>query len=133
MKVVCDTNVLVAGMVADGLCRDLVKRRLLRAELITSTALFDELARTLRRKLGTDPADVPFLKAYRERATLVRPKALPKPVCRDRDDGKVLAAAIAGQADVILTGDDDLLALREYEGIRILSPRQFVEMMDVGG
>ncbi len=131
MKVVCDTNVLVAGMVADGLCRDLVKRRLMRVALITSPALLEELARTLRRKFDTDPADVPLLKAYRERATLVRPKALP--VCRDRDDGKVLAAAIAGQADVILTGDADLLVLGEYRGIRILSPRQLVEMMDAGG
>jgi predicted nucleic acid-binding protein len=74
VKVVCDTNVLIAGMAADGLCRDLVKRGLLRAELITSPALLQELTRTLRRKFDTDPADVPFLKAYRERATLVRPK-----------------------------------------------------------
>jgi len=133
VKVVCDTNVLVAGMVADGLCRDLVKRRLLRAELITSPALLQELARTLRRKFDTDPTDVPWLKAYRERATLVRPKALPGPVCRDRDDDNVLATAVAGQADIILTGDDDLLVLGEYNGIRILSPRQFVELMDRSG
>jgi uncharacterized protein len=133
VKVVCDTNVLIAGMVADGLCRDLVKRRLARVELITSRALLEELVRTLRRKFGTDPSEVPLLKAYRERATLVRPKALPKPVCRDRDDDKVLATAVAGKADIILTGDDDLLVLGEYEGIRILSPRQFVEMLDGGG
>ena len=120
-------------MVADGLCRDLVKRRLLRVDLITSSILLEELARTLRRKFDTDPAEVPLLKAYRERVTLVRPKALPKQVCRDRDDDKVLATAVAGQADVILTGDDDLLILGEYEGIRILSPRQFVELMDGSG
>ncbi len=133
MRVVCDTNVLVAGIAADGLCRDLAKRRLPQVDLITSPALLEELARTLRRKFDTDPADVPFLKAYRERATVVRPKALPKQVCRDRDDDKVLATAAAGRADVILTGNDDLLVLREYRGIRILSPRQFVEMMDGGG
>jgi uncharacterized protein len=133
VKVVCDTNVLVAGMVADGLCRDLVKRRLLRVDLITSSALLEELARTLRRKFDTNPAEVPLLKAYRERVILVRPKALPKQVCRDHDDDKVLGTAVAGQADVILTGDDDLLILGEYEGIRILSPRQFVELMDGSG
>jgi len=132
VKVVCDTNVLVAGMVAEGLCRDIVKRRLLHAELITSRASLDELARTLRKKFGTDPAEVPFLKIYRERATLVRPASLPHPVCRDRDDDKVLATAVAGQADIIVTGDDDLLVLVEYQGIRILSPRQFVDMLDHG-
>ncbi len=133
MKVVCDTNVLVAGVVAEGLCRDIVKRRLVRGELITSRALLDELARTLRDKFHTGPAEVPLLNVYRERATIVRPKALPHPVCRDRDDDKVLATAVAGRADVILTGDDDLLVLGEYQGIRILSPRQFVELMDRRG
>lgn len=130
MKVVCDTNVLIAGMVAEGLCRDIVKRRLLGVELITSRALLDELARTLRRKFNTDPEQVPLLKAYRERATLVRPITLPHPVCRDRDDDKVLATAVAARADIILTGDDDLLVLANYQGIRILSPRQFVDRMD---
>jgi len=130
VKVVCDTNVLIAGMVAEGLCRDIVKRRLLGVELITSRALLDELARTLRRKFNTDPEQVPLLKAYRERATLVRPITLPHPVCRDRDDDKVLATAVAARADIILTGDDDLLVLANYQGIRILSPRQFVDRMD---
>ena len=133
MKVVCDTNVLVAGMVADGLCRDSVKRRLPQTEIITSRALLDEQERTLRDKFDTDPAQVPLLKAYRERATLVRPKALSRPVCRDRDDDKVLETAIAGQADIILTGHRDLLILGEHNGIRILSPRQFVEIMDRRG
>jgi putative PIN family toxin of toxin-antitoxin system len=133
VKVVCDTNVLVAGMVAEGLCRDIVKRRLVRVELITSQALLDELARTLRDKFHSEPGEVPLLNAYRERATIVRPRTLPHPVCRDRDDDKVLATAAAGQADIILTGDDDLLVLGGYQGIRILSPRQFVELMDRGG
>ena len=63
----------------------------------------------------------------------VRPKALSRPVCRDRDDDKVLETAVAGQADIILTGDRDLLILGEHNGIRILSPRQFVEIMDRRG
>jgi putative PIN family toxin of toxin-antitoxin system len=130
VRVVCDTNVLVAGVVADGLCRDIVKRRLLGVDLVTSRTLLDELARTLRRKFGTDPEDVPLLAAYRERATLVRRVALPGPVCRDHDDDAVLATAIAGHADIILTGDEDLLVLGDYQGMRILSPRQFVELMD---
>jgi predicted nucleic acid-binding protein len=54
-------------------------------------------------------------------------------VCRDRDDDKVLETAVAGQADIILTGDRDLLILGEHNGIRILSPRQFVELMDRRG
>jgi putative PIN family toxin of toxin-antitoxin system len=116
--------------VADGLCRDIVKRRLSSVQLVTSRALLDELARVLRRKFDTDPNDVPFLEAYRDQATIVRPAAMPLAVCRDRDDDKVLAAAIAGKADLIVTGDEDLLVLGQHCGIRILSPRQFVELLD---
>lgn len=130
MKIVCDTNVLVAGLVAEGLCRDIVKRRFSSVQLVTSRALLDELARVLRRKFDTDPNDVPFLEAYRDQATIVRPAALPRAVCRDHDDDKVLAAAIAGKTDLIVTGDEDLLVLGQYRGIRILSPRQFVELLD---
>jgi predicted nucleic acid-binding protein len=52
---------------------------------------------------------------------------------RHESDDKVLQTAVAGQADIILTGDRDLLLLGEHDGIRILSPRQFVELMDRRG
>jgi predicted nucleic acid-binding protein len=45
-------------------------------------------------------------------------------------DDVVLATALAGKADVIVTGDDDLLVLKEFRGIRILSPRQFLQLLD---
>lgn len=130
MKVVCDTNVLIAGLVADGLCRDIVKRRLPMQELFVSRILLAELDDKLREKFEIEPDDVPLLAAYRERAHLVEPAPLPKAVCRDPDDDAVLAAAVAARADVIVTGDNDLLVLKEYEGVRILSPRQFVELLD---
>jgi predicted nucleic acid-binding protein len=52
---------------------------------------------------------------------------------RRESDDKVLETAVAGQADIILTGDRDLLVLGQHDGIRILSPRQFVELMDRRG
>ena len=133
MKVVCDTNVFVAGLVAEGLCRDIVKRRLPTLELFSSPALLDELANKLREKFGLEPDDLPILAAYRQQVVMVRPALLPKPVCRDPDDDQVLAAAIAAQADLILTGDHDLLVLKAHRGIRIVSPRQFVTLLDEPG
>ena len=132
MKVVCDTNVLIAALVADGLCRDIVKRRLLLFDLFTSADLLKELESTLRIKFRTNPDDLPLLAAYRERASVVKPAKLARAVCRDPDDDVVLATAKAAQADRILTGDRDLLVLERFEGIAILSPRAFVESMDRG-
>ena len=130
MKVFCDTNVLIAALVADGLCRDIVKRRLPLVDLFTSLALLKELESTLRTKFRVDPADLPLLAAYQERASLVKPAKLSRAVCRDPDDDVVLATAKAAGADCILTGDRDLLVLERFESITILSPRAFVESMD---
>ena len=130
MRLVCDTNVLIAGLVADGLCRDIVKRRLPGHELFTSEALLAELDEKLRDKFGVDPDKVPFLKIYRERARVIAAAPLAEPVCRDHDDEEVLAVAIAANAEAIVTGDKDLLSLKSHGGIPILSPRQFVELLD---
>ncbi|MBX3745871.1 MAG: putative toxin-antitoxin system toxin component, PIN family [Verrucomicrobiae bacterium] len=130
MKVVLDTNVLLAAVLADGLCRDLVSKRIRAHELLTSDVLLDELAGQFRKRFDVNPDEIPFLTAYRERATLVSPLPLPAPVCRDSDDDWVLATAVAGRADVVVTGDQDLLVLGQYAGVRILSPRQFLEMLD---
>ncbi len=130
MKLVLDTNVLVAALVADGLCRDLVRRRVLTHTLCTSEALLRELAATLRRKFQVSAADIPWLEEYRTRALLVSPVPLHKPVCRDPDDDLVLATAVAAQAEYIITGDGDLLGLKAHAGIPVVTPRQFLEYLD---
>lgn len=130
MKVVVDTNVIIAGLVAEGVCRDIVKRRLPACDLFTSRGLLDELAEKLRNKFGLHPEELPLLTIYEAEATVLKPSRLPKPVCRDVDDDEVLATALAAKAEIILTGDKDLLVLKEFLGIKILSPRQFVEWMD---
>jgi putative PIN family toxin of toxin-antitoxin system len=132
VRVVCDTNVLVAALAADGLCRDIVKRRFLQVDLFTSEEFLRELESTVRAIFRTDPAGLPLLAAYRQRALLVDPAKLARPICRDPDDDVVLATAKAAGADCILTGDKDLQVLKRFDKIRTLSPRAFVEVMDGG-
>ena len=55
---------------------------------------------------------------------LVVSSPLPMPVCRDPDDDAILACALAGAADVIVSGDSDLLVLAQYQGIPILTASQ---------
>lgn len=126
MTVVLDTNVLVAALVAKGLCLEVVQRTIRMRCLVSSTALLDELESTLHLKIEVTPAVALFLPLLREQTTLVDPFVLPQPVCRDPDDDVVLGTAMAAGADVIVTGDRDLLVLGAYEGIRIETPRQFL-------
>jgi putative PIN family toxin of toxin-antitoxin system len=130
VRVVVDTNVMVSGLMADGVCRNIVKRYLPACHMVASAALLAELAKTMRDKFSLNADDLPLLKIYADEATIVKSKPLAKQVCRDKDDDELLATAFAGEAEIILTGDKDLLVLKEFQGIRILSPRQFVEWMD---
>jgi len=130
VRVVLDTNVFIAAVVADGLCRDLVRVRVLPNTLITSEPLLHELRTISRAKFAVDPVELPLLEQLNEEAEIVTPAELRGRVCRDKDDDVVLATALAGKADVIVTGDDDLLVLKKFRGIEILSPRQFLEVLD---
>ncbi|MGI9165717.1 MAG: putative toxin-antitoxin system toxin component, PIN family [Pyrinomonadaceae bacterium] len=67
----------------------------------------------------------------RSRMTVVSASKLENPVCRDPDDDNVLAAAISGECDCIITGDKDLLVLKHYQGINIFSPRDFLKNEEV--
>ena len=126
MTGVLDTNVIVAALVAKGLCHEVVVRALGACTVVTSTPLLDELERTLRARFTLGPAANAFLEQLRVRVRLVEPMTLPSPVSRDADDDVVLATAVAAGAAVIVTGDQDLLVIGRYGGIDIVSPREFL-------
>ena len=127
MRVVFDTNVIVAGLVAEGLCHEVIEAHLPAHTPILSAVLWEELVAVLRQKFGLRPDDLPLLHLYHRHAEWCEPRPLGRPVCRDPDDDWVLATAVAGRADVIVTGDADLLKLRTFRGTAIVSPRQFLE------
>jgi uncharacterized protein len=131
VKVVFDTNVLASAFTSLGLCHQIYERTLLTSKMVSCKKLLDELRRTLVAKMKVEP---PLAEEIIAELTaefdLVEPKSFSKPVCRDADDDVVLATALAAKAEAIVTGDADLLVLKEFQGIKILSPRQFVELLD---
>ena len=133
MRIVFDTNVVVAGVVAEGLCHEIVEIHLPQHVAILSRQLWDELVTKLREKFDLELEELPLLHLYRRHATWVEATALEKPACRDPDDDWVLATAVAGEAEVIVTGDADLLDLLAFRGIAILSPRGFLERLQRAG
>jgi len=126
VRVVFDTNVVVAGIVAEGLCREILEIHMPEHTAILSQVLWDELLSTLRKTFRLAPDDLPITGLYRQHAEWCEPTALTEVVCRDPDDDWVLATALAGNAEAIVSGDADLLTLGRHSGIQILSPRQFV-------
>jgi predicted nucleic acid-binding protein len=99
-------------------------------ELLTSAEVLSELRRVLRTKFGVaqDLID-DFISLIRQDTVLAQPGPPPPVEIGDRADLPVLSAAISGKAEAFVTGDKELLDLREIEDLAILSPRQFWEKL----
>lgn len=130
MRVVLDANVLLAGFATHGLCEALVAVVLESHHLILFEHLLGEVRRHLAGKFRVPEARAEEIDAFlREQAELVEPVAVPRKACRDRDDLPVLGTALAGQASLLVTGDQDLLTLGEHGGVPILTPRAAYERL----
>lgn len=132
MRIVLDTNVLLAGLLTRGVCEALLELCLESdaCVIVLSEHILREFERHATGKFGAPPADVAeAISLLREHAELVEPEAMRDIACRDADDLPVLGTATAGRADVLVTGDSDLLELRSVRGIAILTPRQFYERL----
>ncbi len=133
MRVVLDTNVLLSGILFLGLPRNLIERALHGdIDVVTSPPLLAELEELLGRKFDFSPEVAAAVRSELETlADVVEPGHVPR-VVRDPDDDQVLAAAVAGRAECIVTGDRDLLSLQAYSGLTILTPAAFVERLGSG-
>lgn len=132
MRIVLDTNVLLSGVATRGICEAALDACLASSEhtIVLSEHILSEFARHYAGKFGM-PADmtrlvVAFLRGQAER---VEPAKVTEGSCRDADDLPVLGTVVAANADCLVTGDADLLSLREFSGHLILSPRQLYERL----
>ncbi|HEX8693134.1 MAG TPA: putative toxin-antitoxin system toxin component, PIN family [Longimicrobium sp.] len=131
MRLVLDTNVLVAAFATQGQCYRLLRHCVKNHSLVTSAFLLQELESKLLRKIKIAPDDVEaIMSAVRSYSKVVVPEPLAVPVCRDPDDDWVLATAVTGQCRCIVTGDRDLLVLRRHDAIDIVSPAEFWRLED---
>lgn len=141
MRVVLDTNVLISALLSPhgAPARVIHQWEEDRFEVVTSPALLAELARALRYERVARyfqnahermDALVGHLGAI---AVMVDPQVTVDAVPDDPADDRVIECALAGSAAYVVIGDRHLLALQAYEGVIMLSPAQFLVVLDLEG
>jgi putative PIN family toxin of toxin-antitoxin system len=126
VRILLDTNVLIAALIARGLCHELFEYCIQRHTLVTSEFVLGEVRQKLidKFKYTSEVADE-AVTLFRSRMEGITPANLDAPVCRDADDDNILAAALTGNCEFIITGDKDLLVLKRFDNIEIVSPSDF--------
>ncbi len=135
MRIVLDTNVVLSALLWRGTPHQLLTaiRQQSGVQLYSSTALLDELADVLTRPTATKRLAVigktarEVLSDYVEAVELVEPTTVPRVVPTDPDDDQVIAVALTAHADLIVSGDADLLSVASFEGIPIVTAAQAVQ------
>lgn len=132
MRVVLDTNIIVSASLFGGKPKQILKYSLNDALItVTSQELLQELARTLYRlsqKYDSELNITAILHNIAAHFELVAPTSKLH-ILADEPDNRVLEAAVAGQCDLIITGDKRFLELQEFQGIRIVTANQFLEQI----
>lgn len=128
MKVFLDTNVLVATFATRGLCADLLRHVLAEHELLIGESVLLELGQVLSRKIGVPPETRAEIESLLRSQTVVPcPRDHLALGLRDADDEWVVASAVAGRADALVTGDADIVAAKHVLPVAVYSPREFWE------
>ncbi len=136
LRVVVDTNVLVSGLFG---IKDSPSSQILNAIrsqkiiLVSSPVILEEVGevinrnRIVKRTKMSPRKRADFMDKLIERSDITAGMQLSQLISRDVKDDKFLSCAVEAKADYIITGDEDLLDLKVYEGIKIVAPRQFLE------
>lgn len=127
MIVVFDTNVFISAIITEGLCSRLLKRaRLKEFSLVICRSIFDEIRGVLKEKFNASKDEILLaLDVINESiSNMVDPIPI-QPICKDKDDNRIIACALSAKADYLVTGDADLLEIKKYKKLKIISPRDF--------
>jgi len=121
---------LVAAFATRGLCADVFRVVVTEHDLVLGTVILDELRRVLQTKLKLPPDRLGAIEAALAPFEVIPKPARPSPFpVRDRSDRWILATGVAGNADVLVTGDDDLLDVAAAAPVRIMDPRAFWSLL----
>ncbi len=128
MIAIFDTNVLIAAIITEGICSKLLHRaRMHEFSLVSCPFIMKEIRRTLSKKFRLTHDEIasatePISEAISE---IIEPALTITNICRDADDDNILSCAAEAKAHYLVTGDSDLLEIKSYGGVKIITPRDF--------
>jgi len=134
MKLVFDTNIFISSFFWGGNPRKLMTRIIEGKDtLYVSNEILHEVFSVMARpKFNVNHRQIiHFLDSIEEISYRVTSLGLIQGICRDSDDDKVLECAVLGNVDFIISGDNDLLSLREFQGIPILTASEYIEKLSI--
>jgi uncharacterized protein len=132
VTVVIDSSVWISALNYGGTPRLALERAYVTSQIAICNTIVDEIVKALADKMRWERQRVQqSLQIYLEDAQYVPVSGAISGVCRDPKDDMVLECAVLARAELVITGDKDLLTLGEYEGIRMLSPRDYLEEADL--
>lgn len=129
MRIILDTNVILAAFAGRGLAHALFELCLEKHEIIISEHILSEVQRNLQKKIKMPKDKVLMITEYlKEYCKVSDYKRLDNEACRDIDDVKILGLSEVVKPDYIITGDKDLLVLKKFHSVPIITPREFWEI-----
>jgi len=129
LKILLDTNVIVSAFATRGLCSALFEVCIEDHELIISNSIIAEIKKVLEKKLKAPKSTINEVEYYINNYFIKVTDSDNISICRDKDDNKIISVAANNEVSFLVSGDDDLLVLKEYRGVKIVTPRQFWEVL----
>ena len=129
MKIILDTNIIIAAFSSHGLCSLIFELSLDKYDIIISNHILNELEKNFSKKIKLPLERITEIIDYLKlNCSLGDYQKFNTQICRDKDDDEILALGKFSNAKYIVTGDKDLLILEKYENIKIITPRRFWEL-----
>jgi len=128
MKIVFNANVILSALITQGLSSRVLDICIDKHQLFISPWIINEVLLKLDIKMHTPKSEIDRVSAFLDNIfNIIIPEGSMPTICRDNDDNNILLLAQSMMADLIITGDNDLLSLNKYLKTKIISPRQFIE------
>lgn len=131
MRIVLDTNIFVSGIHWTGLSEKILRAWIEgKFELISSLPIIDEMVKVLMSfKVPLELEDISWWESLILEKSIVIIPTEKIDIIKDKDDNKFLEAALEGKANFIISQDKHLLILKEYRGIKIIHPNEFLKLL----